>query len=514
MKRLLVSVVSLVLIFLMFAASIDVWAAAPPSPLSGGSVSQPTITIPSVPTTSSSSSPLPTDVVPPTIISPGAGFVPPPPPFQRSPPDTLEVTALKKLVDYEDWFQIEHPVLNCVGVIVINGVCQKNGYAIEAGLSKNWVKAAAQYVVVSKGTDFGIEMLGVTIAPEIVAPLKFADAAGNVYDIGSNVYQVNELLSNPSVGSNTVQFGPVSITIDITEQVQTWQELGLIAQGNAQNVQQWAATHQDSISLVNLDFSSGSSVPIVTPVADSEVDLSSSGDTVTGIVPVLQSTFAVAFNLNQTAGIVTAPTSQEVMAIIAQPPPLTILGIVVISAMASALLFFFDHGNSVAFMGKKHGSRLVRWFLPMVVFTPLAYWVTTVALTGGSGIIDYVGLSLFVGFTSGAWIAWIPIFVYAGATNGSTSRKIGWIVKVWLRALVLGAVMIVVGLSLLFVNAAGVSNADISWLVSRLLLLGSSAGGAFLSLMNISSILGLVLEVMVIAAAFAVPTLIRRRYHH
>jgi hypothetical protein len=204
------------------------------------------------------------------------------------------------------------------------------------------------------------------------------------------------------------------------------------------------------------------------------------------------------------------PTNQQVMSMVAQPPPSTILEIVAISTVASSLLFFFDRANGVAFMEKKHGSRLVKWFLPMVIFIPLAYWVTTIALTWVSGVLSYVELSLFVGFTSGAWLAWVPIFVYAGATNGSAGKKIGWVVKVWLRGLVLGIAFVLVGLSLLFVNSAGISNADISYLISRLLLLGSSAGGAFLSLTNISSIIGLILEFGVLGAAFGASMLIKR----
>ena len=439
-----------------------------------------------------------------------------------------------------------------------NNQCVENGilltvnagtdYSFSAWLNDKLLGVSADVAIAIAVVEFP------QLAP--IIPIKAVE--GPVIDVVNKFYEIDTYFANPTPGASvSIGFGletpytgvtitaslpavsPADIQLAI-EQAQIGAALTQAAY-DSQHLPSQQFPMGQSLGMVQLSNDPSTGLEVMVPSTSTEVNLDS--DTVEGHFATVQSIFAIGFpaesgtqplNLTQVAQqLAQEPTPPTPTSMASNPPLAIILEMVVVSSVASALLFVFDWKNGVAFAGKRRGSRLIKWFLPILVFLPLTYWVATAtlgwaAITNSQIVSNYFNLPFLVGIASTAWVGWIPIIIYAGATNGSAIMKIDWVLREWIRSLVVGLVFSGIGIALLFVasgNTVGswanlTSNTSFlsfaSSLGPRLFVLGSSAGSAFLVFFiviiksGVAGISSIFTELLVVALAFLIPVLIRR----
>jgi Short C-terminal domain len=261
---------------------------------SGSSASTVQSTVATVPTTASASTTVST--LPTTTI-----FVPPP---NMPAQDQNELLALVKRFGQSAW-QSTSTTLDCAQQLASTGnSCTENDHVFTFSLEPPSLQDMVIDTINDKVKDGILKFFG----EEFVAPYGYVEAGQQVYVVGQGVYEISQILQVPLGAGSESNVGPIVIGMQPTAYA-SWTQSQMMNQGIYQDIAQWAATHQSSVQVLQVQLGSSGQIVGVTdePTEAVQLDCASSASCTPGIlagVSGLHSVFVLAIPIpsNLSAG--------------------------------------------------------------------------------------------------------------------------------------------------------------------------------------------------------------------
>lgn len=222
-----------------------------------------------------------------------------------TPQDQSELLALAKMFGQSVW-QSTSTTFDCLQQLVssLTNTCTENNMKFTFSV----VPPSLQELVIETTTDMSKDAILKFFGEEFIAPYSYIEAGQQVYVVGQGVYEISQILQVPLGATSTSTVGSIEIGMEPTADALFKQQL-MMTQGIFQNDAAWAASHQDSVKVLQLQLSPAGQVVSVTdePTEGIQLDCASSESCTPQIlarVSALHSVFVLAIPLpsNLTAG--------------------------------------------------------------------------------------------------------------------------------------------------------------------------------------------------------------------